>query len=149
MAVETIIAVSIITISILSIMSVAQKSISLSYQSLHTVQASFLLEEGAEAVRIVRDNSWDNISALNINTDYYFLFTDDTWTLSSTPNTLDRFTRKVKIFNVNRDNTTQDIVSTGGTNDSGTKLFIVTVSWSEGGTIVSKSLSFYLTDLLS
>ncbi len=148
MMVEIIIVASIITASILGIMAVAQKSIYVSRQTLHSVQASFLLEEGAEAVRVFRDNTWTNISSLNNATDYYPVFSSGTWSLSTTPSQVGIFTRKVNIASVSRDNTTQDISSTG-TNDPGTKLITVTVSWSEAGTTVSKTLSFYIMDLFS
>jgi Tfp pilus assembly protein PilV len=147
--IEVLIVASILTVSVLAAMSVAQKSISLSEQSLHTYQASFLLEEGAEAVRIVRDNSWSNISSLTSGTNYYPSFSGGTWTLSTIPNTIDIFTRTVNVQDVNRDNTTHDIVSSGGTLDSGTKLMTITVSWNEGGQSLSKTLSFYVMNIFS
>lgn len=148
MMVEVLITISIITISVLSFMSVAQKSLYLARQSTHTAQAGFLLEEGAEAVRIIRDNGWTNISSLTTSTYYYPTFNGATWTLSSTPNTVGIFTRQVTISNVNRDNSTSDI-STTGTNDPSTKLITVNVSWSEGTTTVNKTLSFYIADIFS
>ena len=148
MIVEVLVAVSIITVSILVAMLVAQKSIYVSRQAFHTTQAAFLLEEGAEAVRILRDNAWNNISSLNSETNYYPTFSGDTWILSSTANTVGIFTRTVATANVNRDNTTKDI-SSAGTNDPGTKLMTVTVSWLEGGTPVMKTLQFYIMDIFS
>src|SRR5665811_1850287 len=121
MTVEVLIGISIITISILASMAVAQKSIYVSRQAFHFTQANFLLEEGAEVVRIARDNNWSNISALTLGTDYYLLFSSGSWSLSSTPSTVGIFTRKINIENVNRDNITNDISGTG-TVDNGTKL---------------------------
>jgi type II secretory pathway pseudopilin PulG len=148
MVVEILVAASIITVSVLAATAVAQKSIYVARQSFHATQAGFLLEEGAEAVRTLRDNSWTNISGLSVNTNYYPTFSGGTWTLSSTPNAVDTFTRTVSIASVNRDNTTKDISSTG-TDDLGTKLVTVTVSWKEGGTTVSKILQFYITNIFS
>jgi len=147
MVVEVLIAASIITVAILATMTVAQKSIFISRQAFHATQAGFLLEEGAEAVRIFRDNNWTNISSLTIGANYYPAFSAGTWTLSATPNAVDIFTRAVSIANVNRDNTTKDIVNTGGTLDDGTKLITITVSWLEGGVIVTKTLQFYIMDI--
>ena len=149
LVVEILIAVSIISVAVLAAMAVSQKSIAVARQSAHTVQAGFLLEEGAEAVRILRDNAWTNISSLTAGTTYYPTFSAGTWTLSTTPNTVDIFTRTVVIANVNRDNTTKDIVSSGGSNDVGTKLVTVTVSFSEGGTTVTKTLPFYIMNIFS
>ena len=148
MMVEILITASIIIVSVLAVMAVAQKSIYVSREAVHISQASFLLEEGAEAVRIARDNAWNNISSLSTATTYYPLFSGGTWTLSGTPSVVGIFTRKINITNVSRDGATADI-SSSGANDPGTKLFTVTVSWLEGGTTVVKILSFYLTDIFS
>jgi len=148
MMVEMVVAISIIVVSILAAMSVAQKTIYASHQALHVSEASYLLEEGAEATRILRDNSWNNISGLTVGTNYYLVFSGGTWTLSSTPSTVGIFTRKVNIANVNRDATTADI-SSSGVNDVGTKLVTVTVTWNEGGVGLSKTLSFYLMNIFS
>ncbi|MFA5932166.1 MAG: hypothetical protein WC793_02205 [Candidatus Paceibacterota bacterium] len=148
MIVEILVAISIITVSLLAAMAVTQKSVSVSHQAFRSAQAAFLLEEGAEAVRTLRDNAWTNISSLTVNTNYYPIFSAGTWTLSTTPNTIDVFTRTVSITSVNRDNTTKDIASVG-TDDPGTKLITVTVSWVEGGVTVTKTLQFYIMDIFS
>ncbi len=146
MVVEILVAVSIITASVLAAMAVTQKSVYISRQALHATQAAFLLEEGAEAVRIYRDNAWVNISGLTVSTNYYPTFSGGTWILSSTPNTVGIFTRTVSVASVNRDDTTKDI-STTGTDDSGTKLATENVSWTEGGTTVTKTLQFYISNI--
>jgi Tfp pilus assembly protein PilV len=148
MMVEIMVAVSIITVSILAAMTVAQKSLYVARQAFHTTQAGFLLEEGAEAVRILRDNDWNNISSKTPGTNYYPVFSGGTWTLSTTPSTIGIFTRTVSIVNVNRDNTTKDI-SVIGTDDPGTKLITITVSWPEGGATITKTLQFYILNIFS
>ncbi len=148
MVIEVLIAASIISVSILAATAVAQKSVYVSRESLHITQAGFLLEEGAEAVRIVRDNAWSNVSSLALNTNYYPAFSGGTWTLSSTANTVGIFTRTVSVASVMRDNTTKDI-SSSGTVDTGTKLITVKVSWNEGGSTLSKTLSFYIMNIFS
>jgi len=148
LVVEMLVAISIMVVFVLVCMSVAQKSIYVSRQAFHTTEAGFLLEEGAEAVRIARDNGWANIPTPSTNPIYYPTFSGGTWTLSSTANQVDIFTRIVIITSVNRDNTTKDISNTG-TDDPGTKLVTVIVSWPEGGTTVSKTLQFYITNIFS
>lgn len=149
LAVEILVAISIIAVSVLAAMTVAQKSISLSRQSFHISQASFLLEEGAEAVRVLRDTNWTNVSNLNTTTDYYPLFDGNTWTLSVSASKVGIFTRKINMQNVNRNASNGNIISSGGTLDPDTKLFIVTVSWPEGGKTIIKTLSFYLANIFS
>jgi len=148
MAVETIVAVAIITVAIIIAMEVAQKSVSLSRRAFHVGQATFLLEEGGEAVRIVRDNAWASIGALSTATAYYPTFSGGTWTLSTTPNTVGIFTRTVTIQNVNRDGVSGDI-NQSGTNDEDTKLVTVTISWNEAGVVVTKTVQFYIMNIFS
>jgi Tfp pilus assembly protein PilV len=149
MMVEILVAVSIIAVSILAVMAVAQKSVYLSRESLHIKQAGFLLEEGAEAVRVMRDNAWSNISALTPGTNYYPVFYGGAWILSSAEHTVGIFTRTVVVANVKRDIATGDISVIGGVDDPGTKLITVTVSWPEGGTTATKTLPFYIADIFS
>ena len=146
MMVEVLVVASIITVSVLAAMAVAQKSVYVSRQALHNLEAGFLLEEGVEAVRILRDNSWDNISALSPATDYYPLFSGGSWTLSITPQTIGIFTRKINVASVNRDDSS-GAISPAGTDDPGTKLITATVSWPEGGATPSKTLPFYIMDI--
>lgn len=145
--VEILVAVAIITVAVLAATAVAQKSVSIARQSTHNLQAAFLLEEAAESVRIVRDDDWDTIAGLTDGTDYYPTFSGGTWTLSATPVSNGIYTSTVVFAAVNRDATSGDIVSSGGVLDTGTKFVTVTVTWNEGSTAVSKSLSFYITDL--
>lgn len=143
--VEVLVAVSIITGSVLATVNVAQKSIQTSRFSLHQAQATLLLEEGAEAVRSVRDTSWIGISALTSGTLYYPTYVG-VWTLSPTSTSVGLFTRTVTFANVSRD-ANGDIVSSGGTSDTGTRQVTVTVSWPESGTTQTKSISFYVTNI--
>lgn len=142
---EIILATSIITAFVLISMSVASKTIAFSKRSFHNTQATFLLEEGAEAVRILRDNGWNNISGLSAGSVYYPTFSGNTWTLSATPSQVENFTRTVIMTNVNRDANKDIAVS--GTDDPGTKFFTVSVSWSESGQTLSKTLKFYISDI--
>lgn len=145
---EVIIVISIISISVWAIMSVAQKSIQLSQRSLHANQATFLLEEGAEAIRIIRDSAWSNIASLNMDTDYYLSFSGNTWTLTSNPETIGNFGRRVRFSNVNRDALTGSIDPTGSA-DAGTKLVSIYIDWFEGSNLTNRTLEFYLSDIFS
>jgi prepilin-type N-terminal cleavage/methylation domain-containing protein len=148
--VEVLVACSIITVVVLATMSAVQKSLQLSNLVLRQTQANFLLEEGAEAVRSIRDTSWTTISNLTLNTDYYLSYdlNLNSWSLSFTPNTIDSFTRKVIFESVSRDS--NDDIASSGTLDTGTKKATITVSWpSTISGITSKSLSFYLADILN
>ncbi len=145
--VEIIVATSIVTLVVIGATLVAQKSIYLARQSLHQAQTALLLEEGAEVIHILRDNNWSNISNLTTDTEYYINYTGGLWTISTTPNTVDIFTRKIVVSSAYRDGS-QNLASSG-TLDNQTRLITVTVSWLEGGQAISKNLQFYITDIFS
>ena len=149
--VEVLIASSIIVVSVLAVMSAAVKGIELSNRALKQTQANFILEEGAEAVRIIRDNNWENISTLSVDTNYYLSYdiNTNTWSLGTTPvNQIDSiFDRTIIISSVNRD-VNKDI-SESGDLDSGIKKVTINVSWNSNGENINKSLVFYLSDIFS
>lgn len=159
--IEVLVACSIITISMFALMQTAQKGLYLSHQSLKKSQASFLIEEGVEAVKSIRDNNWASISGITLNTPYYLFFNTNTklWVLSNASTTslpshiptypIDGvFTRTVVINSVGRD-VNDDILSSGGTIDPRTKKINITVTWTSSGISSSKNLSFYITDIFN
>ena len=159
--IEVLIACSIITISMFALMQTAQKGISLSEYALTKSQASLLLEEGAEAVKSIRDNNWTTIDNISLDTPYYLFFNTSTkvWELNNTTTTslsgsiptypIDGiFRRTVTISSVGRDSN-DNIVSSGGTLDPRTKKVVVTVMWSSSGISNTKSLSFYIADIFN
>jgi len=157
--VEIVVAAGIISFSLVSIIGIAGQALAFSQQGLDTYIAGTLLEEGAEAVRSVRDTSWLTIQNLSpLPTTYYPSFCPGgAWTLLNTTATasppctqeiVGNFTRTISVAPVSRD-TNDNIVSSGGTLDTGTKLVTVTVSWQEHGVTMTKTLSFYLLNIFS
>lgn len=148
--VEVLIACSIFSIIAFSLISSTNKGINLSNVALRQVQASFLLEEGAESVKILRDNNWSNISGYTNNTNYYINFDNNTNTvsLSATPNNIDGFFTRTIVFEpVYRDSS--DDIAPSGTLDANTKKVTVTVSWLSGGVTLSKNLYFYIANIFN
>lgn len=158
--IEVIIACTIITLSVLVVMSVASKGIELSNRSLSQSQANTLLEEGAEAVKSIRDLNWDNISSLSLDTEYYLFFDTITnnWYFSLSSEKPEAsipdypidgiFYRTVVFSSVLRDGE-DNIVLSSGDLDEGTRKVDINVSWVFGGETLSRSLSFYLMDIFS
>ena len=149
---EIVVATGIISLSLVSVIAIAGRSIAVSHRALNTYGASIALEEGAEAVRVVRDNAWSNIAGLSSGTTYYPAFNSgtNTWSLSTDPaDGMDGiYTRSVVAGDVVRNGS--DDIDTTGTPDSGTRSFTVTVSWKEStGALVTKTDSFYLSDIFS
>lgn len=114
-------------------------------------QAAFLLEEGMEAVRRMRDANWtDNIITGKVaGTAYCLNFTGSQFLLSGAPcSQIDStFTRTVTFYDICRENASgkkSDIVSCpSGLSDPKTKKVTITVTW-KGYT---ESLNFYLANL--
>jgi prepilin-type N-terminal cleavage/methylation domain-containing protein len=145
--IEVIIASAIVSSLVLAISFVSTKGITLSNRALKEVQTTNLLSEGAEAVRLIRDNSWTNISSLQVGTNYYLNFDTNTnlWSLTQTPNTIDYFTRTITVSNVYRD-VNNDIASTG-TLDSNSKLFTITTTFNTKDGVITKQLQLYIFNI--
>lgn len=149
--VEVLIASMLISLTTLALMSAATKGIELSNKAIRQVQASLLMEEGIEAVKSIRDNSWENISGINLNTPYYLSFdtSSNTWSLMDTPSINPEtpvdgiFTRTIVFKEVKRND--DDDISGTGTLDDRTKEVQVNVVWNSN----SKSMNFYLSDIFN
>lgn len=150
--VEVLVACAIISVMIFALMSAAQKGILLSSNALKQTQASLLLEEGAEAVKSIRDANWTSISNVTLDTTYYLSYNTNTnlWSLSTTPTALidTIFTRTVTLSQVFRD--ANDDIASSGTVDTHIKKVTINTSWTASdGTTFSKNLSFYLADIFN
>jgi type II secretory pathway pseudopilin PulG len=145
---EVVISASILSIFIVSIVAVFQTMMTFSLSSVKETQASFLAEEGIEAVKSLRDRDWDsNIATLNSGTDYYISYVDGTgWVSTTVAGQVDEFTRNFTAMDVYRDGDGK-IVDSGGTLDPNTKKIEVDVSWTFRGNLKSKNLITYITNL--
>lgn len=148
LSIELLVATAVIAVALVSAILASAGAIKAARQTLRQTQAAYLLEEGAEAVKLIRGEGWSNISALTDSTDYYLSFSGTAWTLSTTPNTNTPFTRVVNFDEVERD-ANDDIVTSGGTVDTGTRYVNIEVSWNEGNVVKSKILEFYISDSIS
>lgn len=160
MAVEILVAVSIIVLSVLASTAVAHKSLVVSRRAISKAQVNFLLEEGAELVRLYRDYrcpdyvEWETESCTKLNgldSDYYLYFYEEEgegrWEILNSPSTTDNFTRKVSFSQVYRDSN-EDISFTETVNKDAGKLTTITVDTEEAGeTISTSSLKFYISRL--
>ncbi len=85
-------------------------------------------QEGLEAVKSIRDNSWQGIVAVADDNDHGVIKVNGLWQFSGTNNTLGALTRTIVISNVSRD--ASGNIDAGVTYDPNTKKVIVTVSGS-------------------
>jgi len=147
--VEILVATSIILVFLLALSGVNNLYFKTVLLNTSSVRATFLAEEGLEAMRFLRDSSWiNNISPLTINTGYNLVLEANTWKATTTSILIDNlFERVVNIREVYRDSS-DDIVSSGGTLDPNTRFITVTVSWRTGEATTTKLISTYLSNII-
>ncbi len=143
--IEVVVAASIISAVLILLLGSIQDSVEVSQRNLERTQASYILEEGAEAVKAIRDVSWTTITALTNGTDYYLSWNGTAWALTTTPQSVDAFTRKVIFSPVYRDGA--DDIASSGTLDANTKKVTVTTSWVVPTGSKTESLVFYIANI--
>lgn len=149
--IELIAAIAAIGIMALSIAQFSQVFLRASRLVSDRTQAAFLLQEGIEAVRHLRDDSWaNNIAKLVSSTTYFLAFTSSTpayaLTDASPPLHLGKFRRAVVVADVQRD-AHDDIVTSGGTTDASMRKFTMELAWRSGGATTTEQVEFYLSNL--
>lgn len=114
--------------------------------NLRAVKAAFLLEEGAEAVRQLRDVGWISFSSLPSDRDHFFSWSGSGWGVTENNVLIDGvFERKFRLAEVYR-SANYDIAASGAV-DPNTRLATVALSWKSGSATTSRELIFYLANL--
>ena len=113
------------------------------------VEATFLADEGIDAVRVIRDKGWSvNITPLTVNSTYYLTWSGSTWVATTTNTYVDNtFERKFVLSAVYRD-ANSDIAASGNL-DPNTKKVTVSVSYLKGSATTTKTLVVYITNILN
>ncbi|MEK7227871.1 MAG: hypothetical protein AAB681_00765 [Patescibacteria group bacterium] len=144
--VEVVVATALVATIIIFMLGLVQDIVKVSQASLERTQASYLLEEGEEAVKTIRDDAWTNISSINNGVNQYLAWNGTKWTFSSTDSPIGQFSRVVVFDSVYRD-ANDDITTSGGTVDTRTRKITVTVSWNTTTGTKTESLVFYIADI--
>lgn len=145
--VEIIVGSAIVAVVMLAVSSYYQSALKVSRSTAHLTQASFLLEEGIEIAHMFRNDGWANISTPADNTTYYLTFTNGKWATTTTNTFIDGvYERKLTLNDVYRD-ASDDIVTSGGTLDTGIRKAMITVRWREGTSTTTKTMSTYLANI--
>jgi hypothetical protein len=146
---EVVIGSAIILTGILSLVAAYNVYLRYALDNERNVQAAFLLEEGIESVKLIRDGGWSNyITPLAAGTMYYFHFDGSLWSATTTAGQhVDGvFLRTFTIENVYRDGD-GDIVTAGGSLDSDTKKVTVTIAFRIRSGTTTRSISTYITNM--
>jgi Tfp pilus assembly protein PilV len=111
------------------------------------IQATFLLEEGIEVVRFLRDAGWDaNIEPLATGTPYSLLWSGSAWVSTTTRTLIDaQFDRIVTLGDAYRDGNGN--LASSGTLDPTMRQVEVSVSWHGRDATTTRTLSGYIHDL--
>ncbi len=150
--VEIIVGAALFTAFLVAISQYYTRAFRISQATTQKIQSGFLLEEGVEAVRSMRDESWGTyIASLTTGTPYYLNWNGTKWVTTTSPIVVENlYYRTITVNEVLRDGN-DDIISSGGTTDPGTRKLTVAVAWqntNETGT-TTLSVDAYLTNLLT
>jgi len=135
--VEVITGVAIISIILIAIGFAVQTYIEARNTLVVNLEAAYLAEEGYEIIRHLRDENWNTIDALPINTTRYLAVATTTLAVTTTPEVIDTsFRRSFKLQSVYRNGNDDIVVSTapGATLDSETREVEVSVAGPNGTT---------------
>lgn len=145
--IEIVVGVSIISLALMGTVFLGGSYEKLSRSTLAAVKAEFLLEEGVEGLRSMRDTGWQNIAGLVSGVDYFIDTENGAYIATTSPQVVDGvYTRTVVVAPVYRDSNFR-IVSSGGTLDNETKDVTVSIAWREGNATTTRSLRTYLANL--
>jgi hypothetical protein len=105
-----------------------------SRDNLKRVQGGYLLEEGVEATRFIRDSNWSAFSALEDNVPYFLAFSNGLWSATTSDVVIaEEFYRTVTLSSVYRRDSDDDIVPATSTEskylDPDTRRASVNVIW--------------------
>jgi Tfp pilus assembly protein PilV len=146
--IEVVIGVSIITTGIVALIASYTVYVNYAFSNMENVQAAYVAEEGLEAMTFIRDNGWTtNIVPLSTTTTYYLVFESNIWKATTTPQYVDgSYLRKITLGDVRRDSG-GEIVSSGGTVDTDSRLITSRVEYFQGKATSTRSISTYLTNI--
>ena len=148
--VEVVVVPAILLMVVLAVMNAFTAYVKTSKNSLDTVKASYILDEGVEVMKMFRDQSWDaKIATVSVETPIRIFWNGTTFATTSSVSLIDNmFDRSIILSDVKRDDVTRDI-SSSGTVDVGTKKVTVSVSWNSGSGTTTRFISAYITDIFS
>jgi len=133
--IELLIAIAIITTTLVSLLAVFGFSLGIAIEKKHLYQANFLAKETMEGVRNFRDNTeWNEngLGTLNTMTIYNLnkQGSPPKWTLAQGEKTINGFTQEIIFEDVYRDSN-DNIIYQGGILDLDTKKVKASIIWTE------------------
>ncbi|MEK7561117.1 MAG: hypothetical protein AAB539_04155 [Patescibacteria group bacterium] len=149
--VEVVVAIGITVMVLIGSITAARVALRRSSEQVNQIRATFLVEEGIEAMRVLRDNGWSaNIAGLATSTNLYLVYDGLSWSATTTlqANSEGLFERIFVLSDVFR-GADDDITQSGGTWDPETKLARMDVSWRGRRGTSTVNASTYLANLFA
>ena len=145
--VEIVIGTAILSLVYISLYSFFYSASKMARQTSEVTQVGFLLDEGIEVVKLLRDEGWTaNIAPQIVGNEYVLNFSAMKWEITTGEDIIDSIYYRTVIFNdVYRD--INDDIAVAGALDPGTKKLSVEVEWWNGKTTSTESVSTYITDI--
>jgi hypothetical protein len=141
--IEALIGCSIIAVGIIALIDTYTIYVKYALANDKEVQVTYLLEEGLEALTLLRDANWTTISSLTASTTYPLYFDGSSFAIGTTSEYVNGiFLRNFAVYNVYRDGSDQ--IASSGTLDPNVRKATVFVSYSQSGATTTRSLSKYL-----
>ncbi len=147
--IEIILGIGMLTTVLVSVSAYYIRLLAVSQITTQHIQSAFLLEEGFEAIKLLRDESWSTkIAVLSTTTTYYLYWDGTKWTSTSTRQVIENvFTRSFRLTDVKRDAGSYNI-DASGVYDPGTKKVAVSVVWQRrGGDFATDTAETYIMNL--
>lgn len=147
--IEMLIGAAVLSVSLLGISSFFQATLAVSNTTQSAVQGGYLLEEGVEIAKLLRDAGYaSNILSLSTTTPTYLAWNGTIWATSTVNTFIDgKFERSIIAAEVKR-NADGDI-SGSGTYDPNTRLITVSVAWNVKGATTTKTIRTYVTNIFN
>jgi len=144
--IEIIVCLAIIAVTFWGFLELVRYNLKIQEQSEAKLEAMNLAIEAIEAVRSIRDENWNNLASLSLETRYYPIISTNKWTLTAAnPGPINGLYDRWVIFErVYRDSS--DDISSSGTEDSQTKKVTAVLQWNDRGQIKQFNLTTYLTN---
>ncbi len=150
--VEVVIGTALILLSLTGLTTAYTFYLKAGLKNTDSLKSVFLLQEGVEAVTLLRDDAWSNLSSLTAGTSYYLSWNGTKWVSTTTSALVDSvFTRTIMLDSVYRKNAGNDIVDVSApdakTLDANARKLTVTVAWGTASTTQNRKMVTYLTNL--
>lgn len=132
--IEIAVGVAVLLAAFVAVIGAFQLALQRGRATLERIQAATLAEEGVEALALLRDAAWSNLSSLVVGTPYDLVLNGAAWATTQIPQTIDGvFRRAITIGEVYRHNADKDIVPADSPDpksvDAGTRKIVVRVAW--------------------